>query len=269
VAPAGGPMAGLSWAGLATSRGPGRPRRRRGTEDTGSRWSAGAMALPRPSLPRPWASRPGAYRRSSAAGSPLPAPRPLHRGTRRPARPGRQLWRPHLHRGHHRSSLTAHRAPKACHSPAQTAGQTLSQGSPPAVRTQANGSSPPTDPAPGSRACGPAVRPAACSPTDCVCWDRTIRSIRHPRRGSPIDITDPASPQRAEQQLREGGTYFDFTWALVLNELPDRGRDCWCAPGPTTHRAPLGSSPCRWACSTPPTEWRSCGRSPGVRKPRS
>jgi hypothetical protein len=46
------------------------------------------------------------------------------------------------------------------------------------------------------------------------------RSIRHPRRGSPIDITDPASPQRAEQQLREAGTYFDFTWALVLNEVP-------------------------------------------------
>jgi hypothetical protein len=97
-------------------RGPGRPRRRRGREDTGSRRNAGAMALPRPSLPRPSASRPGAYRRSSAAGSPLPTPRPLHRGTRRPARPGRQLWRPHLHRGHHRSSLTAHRAPKACHS---------------------------------------------------------------------------------------------------------------------------------------------------------
>jgi hypothetical protein len=38
------------------------------------------------------------------------------------------------------------------------------------------------------------------------------RSIRHPRRGSPIDITDPAFPQRAEQQLREAGTYFDFTW---------------------------------------------------------
>ena len=46
------------------------------------------------------------------------------------------------------------------------------------------------------------------------------RSIRHPRRGSPIDITDPQAPQRAEQQLREAGTYFDFTWALVLNELP-------------------------------------------------
>jgi hypothetical protein len=27
-------------------------------------------------------------------------------------------------------------------------------------------------------------------------------------------------PQRTEQQLREAGTYFDFTWALVLNELP-------------------------------------------------
>jgi hypothetical protein len=48
------------------------------------------------------------------------------------------------------------------------------------------------------------------------------RSIRHPRRGSPIDITDPQSPQRVEQQLRDGGTYFDFTWALVLNELPSQ-----------------------------------------------
>jgi proline iminopeptidase len=46
------------------------------------------------------------------------------------------------------------------------------------------------------------------------------RSIRHPRRGSPIDITDPASPQRVEQQLREAGTYIDFTWALVLIERP-------------------------------------------------
>ena len=46
------------------------------------------------------------------------------------------------------------------------------------------------------------------------------RSIRHPRRGSPIDITNPASSQRSEQQLREAGTYIDFTWALVLNELP-------------------------------------------------
>ncbi|HVB43070.1 MAG TPA: hypothetical protein VNF47_10250 [Streptosporangiaceae bacterium] len=46
------------------------------------------------------------------------------------------------------------------------------------------------------------------------------RSIRHPRRGSPIDITDPQAPQRAEQQLRDAGTYFDFTWSLVLNERP-------------------------------------------------
>jgi hypothetical protein len=46
------------------------------------------------------------------------------------------------------------------------------------------------------------------------------RSIRHPRRGSPIDITDPASPQRTEQQLRDAGVYMDFTWALVLNEHP-------------------------------------------------
>ncbi len=49
------------------------------------------------------------------------------------------------------------------------------------------------------------------------------RSIRHPRRGSPIDITDPQSPERAEQQLRAAGTYLDFTWALVLKEQPGQG----------------------------------------------
>jgi hypothetical protein len=49
------------------------------------------------------------------------------------------------------------------------------------------------------------------------------RSIRHPRRGSPIDITDPQSPQRAEKLLREAGTYIDFTWALVLMERPGHG----------------------------------------------
>jgi hypothetical protein len=42
------------------------------------------------------------------------------------------------------------------------------------------------------------------------------RSIRHPRRGSPIDITDPESPRRVEQQLLDSGTYFDFTLTLVL-----------------------------------------------------
>jgi hypothetical protein len=51
------------------------------------------------------------------------------------------------------------------------------------------------------------------------------RSIRHPRRGSPIDIADPESPSKIEQQLRDSGTYLDFTWALVLGELPpDRTR---------------------------------------------
>jgi proline iminopeptidase len=51
------------------------------------------------------------------------------------------------------------------------------------------------------------------------------RSIRHPRRGSPIDINDPESPSKIEKQLRDSGTYFDFTWALVLRELPqDRTR---------------------------------------------
>ena len=45
------------------------------------------------------------------------------------------------------------------------------------------------------------------------------RSIRHPRHGSPIDINDPESPSKIEKQLRDSGTYVDFTWALVLNEL--------------------------------------------------
>jgi hypothetical protein len=41
------------------------------------------------------------------------------------------------------------------------------------------------------------------------------RSIRHPRRGSPIDITGPQSPRQAEQQLPEAGTYIDFAGALA------------------------------------------------------
>lgn len=49
------------------------------------------------------------------------------------------------------------------------------------------------------------------------------RSIRHPRHGSKIDITDPDSPSRVEQRLRESGNYLDFTWALVLSRL-DRHR---------------------------------------------
>ncbi len=46
------------------------------------------------------------------------------------------------------------------------------------------------------------------------------RSIRHPRRGSPIDIDDPESPARVELELLAGGTYVDFTWALALRPLP-------------------------------------------------
>ena len=38
--------------------------------------------------------------------------------------------------------------------------------------------------------------------------------------GSPIDITDPESPDRVERQLRDAGTYIDFTWALALSGLP-------------------------------------------------
>ncbi len=49
-----------------------------------------------------------------------------------------------------------------------------------------------------------------------------LRSIRHLRHGSPIDISDPSSPERVERQLRESGTYIDFSWALVVIPLPTR-----------------------------------------------
>ena len=48
------------------------------------------------------------------------------------------------------------------------------------------------------------------------------RSIRHPRRGSPIDITGPQSPQQAEQQLPEAGTYIDFAGALAPGPLAQK-----------------------------------------------
>ena len=48
------------------------------------------------------------------------------------------------------------------------------------------------------------------------------RSIRHPRNGSKIDITDPESPSRVEKQLRDSGKYIDFTWTLVLSGLAGR-----------------------------------------------
>jgi hypothetical protein len=94
-------------------------------------------------------------------------------------------------------------------------------------------------------------------------------SIRHPRRGSPIDITDPASPQRAEQQLREAGTYVDLTWALVLNGLQAQRtrllvRTTRANYSPRALRfltLPLG-------CSAPPTGWRSCGDRPTCQRRR-
>jgi hypothetical protein len=73
-----------------------------------------------------------------------------------------------------------------------------------------------------------AVGDLICDGPDYASYFRVLRvdpghavvyhSIRHPRRGSPIDINDPQAPQRTEQQLLEAGIYFDFTWALVLNE---------------------------------------------------
>lgn len=47
------------------------------------------------------------------------------------------------------------------------------------------------------------------------------RSIRHPRHGSRIDVRDPESPSRVEKELRDSGTYFDFTWTLALNGLAE------------------------------------------------
>jgi hypothetical protein len=58
------------------------------------------------------------------------------------------------------------------------------------------------------------------------------RSIRHPRHGSPIDVTDPQAPQRAEQQLREAGTYIDFTWpAGAAPGVPGPHHSCVGPPG--------------------------------------
>jgi hypothetical protein len=68
------------------------------------------------------------------------------------------------------------------------------------------------------------------------------RSIRHPRRGSPIDITGPQSPQQAEQQLPEAGTYTTSPgpWHLGpwrKNEPPAAWRGCQYVPGQATRRA--------------------------------
>jgi hypothetical protein len=78
------------------------------------------------------------------------------------------------------------------------------------------------------------------------------RSIRHPRRGSPIDITGPQSPQQAEQQLPDAGTYIDFAGALApgplaqnrtpggLARLPVRTRGKLLAAPPGSLTLPLG-----------------------------
>lgn len=46
-------------------------------------------------------------------------------------------------------------------------------------------------------------------------------SIRHPRKGHPVDPTDPAALANVERELREGGTYLDFTWSFVLRPLDE------------------------------------------------
>ena len=93
------------------------------------------------------------------------------------------------------------------------------------------------------------------------------RSIRHPRRGSPIDIDDPESPARVEQRAPCGrhlrrlhlgagaepaSRRPDAAARTDARELRAAGpSDCWC---------------CRWESSTRRTASRCCGRSPGVRR---
>ena len=54
--------------------------------------------------------------------------------------------------------------------------------------------------------------------------DRSIvyYSFRHPRRGHPVDPTDPDALANLERRLRERGTYLDFTWTFVLVPIDDR-----------------------------------------------
>jgi hypothetical protein len=42
------------------------------------------------------------------------------------------------------------------------------------------------------------------------------RSIRHPYRGHPIDPEDTSALMRLEQELIDGGSYLEFSWAFVL-----------------------------------------------------
>jgi hypothetical protein len=68
------------------------------------------------------------------------------------------------------------------------------------------------------------------------------RSIRHPRRGSPIDITGPQSPQQAEQQLPEARHLHRLrrgpgTWAPGAKRTQAAWRGCQYVPGQATRRA--------------------------------
>jgi hypothetical protein len=88
------------------------------------------------------------------------------------------------------------------------------------------------------------------------------RSIRHPRRGSTIGITYPDSPWKVEKQLRASGTYFDFTWTLVLNGLA--GHRTRLLVRATTVRGLPHALSRRWGWLTRPTVSLCCARSPAV-----
>ena len=51
------------------------------------------------------------------------------------------------------------------------------------------------------------------------------RSLRHPYRGHPLPDTEPTTLLALEAQLREQGSWLDFSWAFVLRRLdPSRTR---------------------------------------------
>lgn len=102
------------------------------------------------------------------------------------------------------------------------------------------------------------------------------RSIRHPRRGSPIDITDPASPRRVEQQLREAGTYGHggTPWLRAGRparaRIPIAGRFPRRSPGRRAISASAAASSGPARAWTPTAPWPCHGRAgPGhaVRHP--
>jgi len=82
------------------------------------------------------------------------------------------------------------------------------------------------------------------------------------RRGSKIDVTDPDSPSKTEQQLRDAGTYFDFTWTLVLNGLAGHSNAVRAYTGQLLPAVFPHSLSRRWGWLTRPTAPQVLRRSP-------